>query len=203
VPRGGRGPAREPEDDRRASSNARRARLASACALHLEWRRGASAQDRWFSRSGAPASRGVVCRTKSLTALLITGRRGLTRNTVPQFTFSARKAGSTFECRLDRPGGVGSYGACASPRAYTTTVNGSYTFSVRASHSGSMDATGDPLVHGRHSGAGHDDHRPPTGDRRHRNNASTQLVADSPSGPRSQPRQQAANCKLRLELTTS
>ena len=59
---------------------------------------------------------------------------------MPQFTFSATKAASTFECRLDSPGGVGSYGACASPRAYTTTVNGSCTFSGRASHSGSIDA---------------------------------------------------------------
>ena len=70
-----------------------------------------------------------------------TGPSGLTPNTAPQFTFSASKAGSTFECRLDRPGGVGSYAACTSPRAYTTTVNGSYTFSVRATHSGSIDAT--------------------------------------------------------------
>jgi uncharacterized delta-60 repeat protein len=69
------------------------------------------------------------------------GPSGPTRITAPQFTFSASQAGATFECRLDRPGGVGSYGACASPRAYTTTVNGSYTFSVRASHSGSVDAT--------------------------------------------------------------
>ena len=93
------------------------------------------------SRSEALASRGVVCRTNPLTALVVTGPSGLTRSTAPQFTFSANKAGSTFECRLDRPGGVGSYGACTSPRAYTTTVNGSCTFSVRASHSGSIDAT--------------------------------------------------------------
>ena len=70
-----------------------------------------------------------------------TGPSGLTRSTTPQFTFSASKVGSTFECRLDRPGGLGSYVACTSPRAYTTTVNGSYTFSVRATHSGSIDAT--------------------------------------------------------------
>jgi uncharacterized repeat protein (TIGR02543 family) len=69
------------------------------------------------------------------------GPSGLTRGTAPQFTFSASNAGSTFACKLDTPGGEGSYAACSSPQAYTTTVNGPYTFSVRASHSGSTDPT--------------------------------------------------------------
>jgi uncharacterized delta-60 repeat protein len=70
-----------------------------------------------------------------------TGPSGLTRGTAPQFTFSASKAGSTFACKLGTPAGAGSYAACSSPQAYTTTVNGPYTFSVRASHSGSTDAS--------------------------------------------------------------
>jgi hypothetical protein len=70
-----------------------------------------------------------------------TGPSGLTRGTAPQFTFSASEAGSTFACKLDTPASEGSYAACSSPQAYTTTVNGPYTFSVRASHSGSTDPT--------------------------------------------------------------
>ena len=68
-----------------------------------------------------------------------TGPSGLTRDTSPQFTFSASEADSTFACKLDTPVSEGSYAACSSPQAYTTTVNGPYTFSVRASYSGSTD----------------------------------------------------------------
>ena len=70
-----------------------------------------------------------------------TGPSGLTRGTAPQFTFSASAAGSTFACKLNTPASEGSYAACSSPQAYTTTVNGTYMFSVRASHSGSTDPT--------------------------------------------------------------
>ena len=66
---------------------------------------------------------------------------GVTTGTAPSFTFAA-EAGATFECKLDTPAGAGSYAACTSPPAYTTTVNGAYTFSVRASDAaGNTDAT--------------------------------------------------------------
>jgi hypothetical protein len=61
--------------------------------------------------------------------------------TAPSFTFTATIAGSTFECKLDTPSGAGSYEPCTSPRAYTTTANGAYTFSVRAINGGTPDPT--------------------------------------------------------------
>jgi uncharacterized delta-60 repeat protein len=69
------------------------------------------------------------------------GPPGATNGTAPSFTFIASAAGSTFECKLDTPSGPGSYSACTSPRAYTTTVNGAYTFSVRASGPGGTDTS--------------------------------------------------------------
>ena len=59
------------------------------------------------------------------------GPAGSTNSTAPSFSFTA-PAGSTFACKLDTPAGSGSYAACTSPRIYTTTVNGRYRFSVRA-----------------------------------------------------------------------
>jgi uncharacterized delta-60 repeat protein len=71
-----------------------------------------------------------------------TGPSGPTRGTAPQFTFSASKAGSTFACKLDTPAGAGNYASCSSPQAYTTTLNGPYTFSVRATDAaGNTDPT--------------------------------------------------------------
>ena len=70
--------------------------------------------------------------------LLTEGPSGPTNVTTPSFTFTA-PAGSTFECKLDTPAGGGSYAACTSPQPYTTSENGAYAFSVRATRSGSTD----------------------------------------------------------------
>ena len=72
---------------------------------------------------------------------ITSGPSGATNGTAPSFAFTASVAGSTFECKLDTPAGAGSYAACSSPRAYTTTANGNYTFSVRAIGPGGTDAT--------------------------------------------------------------
>ncbi|MDA0158740.1 proprotein convertase P-domain-containing protein [Solirubrobacter ginsenosidimutans] len=69
------------------------------------------------------------------------GPSGLTNGTAPSFSFTTTVAGSTFECKLDTPSGAGSYTACSSPRAYATTANGAYTFSVRAVGPGGTDPT--------------------------------------------------------------
>ena len=88
------------------------------------------------------------------------GRPAPSNTTAPSFQFSATEAGSTFQCSLDTPSGQGTYAACTSPQAYTTTANGAYTFSVRATDAvGNVDPTpASRDVHGRHGRAGHDDH---------------------------------------------
>jgi uncharacterized delta-60 repeat protein len=95
----------------------------------------------WSSDVALARYHGDSVETVAPDTTIDTGPSGLTRGTAPQFTFSASVAGSTFACKLDTPASEGSYAACSSPQAYTTTVNGPYTFSVRASHSGSTDPT--------------------------------------------------------------
>ncbi len=87
--------------------------------------------------------------------------------------FTATETARRYECRLDTPAGAGGYSGCTSPQAYTTTANGTYTFSVRATDAaGNADAlTRHPRLHGRHRRAGHHVHR-----RRER--------ADEPDGAR-------------------
>ncbi len=61
-----------------------------------------------------------------------------TASTSATFTFSSDEGGSTFECRIDG----GAWGACTSPRNYTTLSDGSHTFDVRATDvAGNTDAT--------------------------------------------------------------
>ena len=67
------------------------------------------------------------------------GPTGVTNVTTPVFTFHATLGGSTFECKLDTPAGPGAYTACTSPRQYTTTVNGPYAMTVRATSNGRTD----------------------------------------------------------------
>ncbi len=52
----------------------------------------------------------------------------LTRATTAHFTFSADKAGSTFECKLDE----GDWEPCSSPMDYSNLGHGPHTFQVRA-----------------------------------------------------------------------
>ena len=58
------------------------------------------------------------------------------------FPFSSTEAGSTFACRLDGPGGTGTYAPCTSPKAYSGLPDGDYTFRVRATDpAGNPDAS--------------------------------------------------------------
>ena len=90
--------------------------------------------DSWTINLGAgPAPTPSPTPTPRVPDTTITGGpTGPTNGTAPSFAFTATVAGSTFECKLDTPAGAGSYAPCTSPRTYTTTANGAYTFSVRA-----------------------------------------------------------------------
>ncbi len=71
---------------------------------------------------------------------ITSGPTGPTNNASPSFAFTATIPASTFECKLDGPGAAtGTYASCTTPRAYTSLADGTYTFSVRATNSGSTD----------------------------------------------------------------
>ena len=93
--------------------------------------------DSWTINLGAGPTPTPIVPDTTITG----GPTGPTNETAPPFAFTATAANSTFMCKLDTPSGAGSYASCTSPRTYTTTANGSYVFSVRATSAGGTDAT--------------------------------------------------------------
>jgi subtilisin family serine protease len=66
------------------------------------------------------------------------GPSGTATSGSASFGFSSSEGGSKFECRLDG----GSWGACTSPKDYTSLSNGNHTFDVRATDpAGNIDST--------------------------------------------------------------
>ena len=66
------------------------------------------------------------------------GPSGTTTSTSASFSLSSTESGSTFECKLDS----GSWGACSSPKAYSSLGTGSHTFNARAKDAaGNSDAS--------------------------------------------------------------
>jgi Bacterial Ig-like domain len=66
------------------------------------------------------------------------GPSGTISSTSAAFAFSASESGSTFECKLDS----GTFSACTSPKSYSSLMNGSHTFEVRATDAaGNTDLT--------------------------------------------------------------
>ncbi len=90
-----------------------------------------------------PASSSFTVDTAAPDTTITAGPTGTTNVNSPSFSFTATEAGSTFECRLDGPGAAtGAYAACASPRAFASLADGTYTFSVRATDAaGNTDGT--------------------------------------------------------------
>lgn len=60
------------------------------------------------------------------------GPSGGTRETSASFSFTSTESRSSFRCRLDGPGGVGTEEACTSPKSYSGLADGTYTFRVHA-----------------------------------------------------------------------
>ena len=95
------------------------------------------AKDAAANIDASPASRtwmvdGVVPDTT-----IVSGPSGSVAVRTASFAFSSTEAGS-FECKLDG----GAYGVCASPKAYSSLLSGSHTFSVRAIDAvGNVDAS--------------------------------------------------------------
>ena len=88
-----------------------------------------------------PATRTFTVDTTAPDTTINSGPTGTIAATTASFAFSS-EAGATFECKLDRPSGAGTYATCTSPQAYSGLTDGAYTFSVRAKDAaGNVDAT--------------------------------------------------------------
>ena len=90
-----------------------------------------------------PATRAFTVDTAAPDTSITAGPSGPTNSTAPSFSFSSTETGSSFQCKLDGPGGtLGSWGSCTSPKAYSALAQGTYTFNVRATDpAGNQDAT--------------------------------------------------------------
>jgi peptidoglycan/xylan/chitin deacetylase (PgdA/CDA1 family) len=95
------------------------------------------AKDSAGNVDATPATRSWTVEVSAPDTAIASGPSGSVRSTSASFTFTATKAGSTFECKLD----AGAWGACSSPKSYSRLTNGSHTFSVRAKDNTGVDAT--------------------------------------------------------------
>ncbi len=82
--------------------------------------------------ASTPASLTVRVDATAPQTAIVAAPPSVTSNREPAVSFSADEA-STFECRLDGPGGTsGTYAACASPVKLAELADGAYQFLVRA-----------------------------------------------------------------------
>jgi hypothetical protein len=92
----------------------------------------ARATDPAGNQDATAATRAFTVDTTAPDTTIDSGPTGTITVNSASFGFSS-EAGATFECKLDGPGTtVGSWGACSSPKSYSSLANGSYTFSARA-----------------------------------------------------------------------
>jgi hypothetical protein len=86
----------------------------------------------------SPSSRGFTVDSTPPNTSITAQPSDPTNSTDPSFSFTSSEGGSTFDCRLDG----GAWGACTSPKSYTSLGQGSHTFDVRATDSsGNTDAS--------------------------------------------------------------
>lgn len=96
------------------------------------------ARDRAGNADASPAVRAWTTDTSTPDTQITSGPSGRTSATSATFAFLSPDAGSgaTFECALDGSG----FGACASPKAYSSLGEGAHTFAVRVRDaSGNVD----------------------------------------------------------------
>src|SRR4051794_27375051 len=85
-----------------------------------------------------PASRTFTVDTVPPDTTIGSGPTGNSNDPTPTFSFTSSQPGSSFECKVDS----GSYAACSSPNPTAHLVDGSHTFSVRATDpAGNPDST--------------------------------------------------------------
>ena len=85
-----------------------------------------------------PASRSFQVDIAAPQTQIDSGPTGTIATSSASLTFSSSEAASTFECRLDGS----AWGACVSPKAYSSLGSGSHTFDVRATDvAGNQDSS--------------------------------------------------------------
>ncbi|MBI5310289.1 MAG: hypothetical protein HZB14_04560 [Actinobacteria bacterium] len=93
--------------------------------------------DQAGNTDATPASYSWTIDTTPPNTLITANPATLTTSTGASFSFTATET-ATFQCQLDG----GGYGACTSPRNYTSLTDGSHTFDVRATDTaGNLDST--------------------------------------------------------------
>jgi hypothetical protein len=91
---------------------------------------------------GTPATRAFTVDTTAADTAIASGPSGPTNHASPAFTFSSPEPGVSYECRLDGPGGAGTYGACTSPVTLGPLADDGFVLRVRSiDPAGNRDAT--------------------------------------------------------------
>ena len=97
-----------------------------------------SATDPAGNTDATPASHTWVIDLTAPETTITAGPADPTNSTSANFSFTASEAGSTFQCSLDGA----AFGACTSPRSYSSLAAGSHTVEVRATDpAGNTDET--------------------------------------------------------------
>jgi hypothetical protein len=87
----------------------------------------------------SPATHSFTVDTTAPDTTIGSGPSGTVTDRTAKFAFFSADTSATFECKLDGPGGAGTYGPCVSPKEYSSLADGAYTFSARA-----VDPAGNP-----------------------------------------------------------